>query len=143
MSLVDNAKIEVGTPAGIRITAAPNSLRPIAAPPLVEERAESGFKLPPLTSYSDVFSGFKKPDDGLVCGHCGERCDSAFYQHNKVSFVCFGLALASMFYPLWFVFFFFFICFLTSDVGSVLSTYAKSVSRMETMGRTTLQMILS
>ncbi|EOA28363.1 hypothetical protein CARUB_v10024568mg [Capsella rubella] len=82
-SLVDNAKIEQGTPAGIRVSAAPNSLRPITAPPLVEERTESGIKLPPLTSYSDVFSDLKKPDDVLVCGHCGERCDSSFYQHNK------------------------------------------------------------
>ncbi|KAL1226325.1 SWI/SNF complex subunit SWI3A [Cardamine amara subsp. amara] len=83
MLSLDNAKFELGTPAGIRVTATPNSLRPIAAPPLVEERAETGFKLPPLTSYSDVFTGLKKPDDVLVCGNCGERCDSAFYQHNK------------------------------------------------------------
>ncbi|KAG7640067.1 SWI/SNF complex subunit SWI3A [Arabidopsis thaliana] len=80
---VDNAKIEQGTPAGIRVTATPNSLRPITAPPLVEERVETGIKVPPLTSYSDVFSDLKKPDHVLVCAHCGERCDSPFYQHNK------------------------------------------------------------
>ncbi|XP_010506803.1 PREDICTED: SWI/SNF complex subunit SWI3A [Camelina sativa] len=83
LSSVDNAKIEQGTPAGIRVTATPNSLRPITAPPLVEQRTVSGIKLPPLTSYSDVFSDLKKPDDVLLCGHCAERCDSAFYQHNK------------------------------------------------------------
>ncbi|CAH2057627.1 unnamed protein product, partial [Thlaspi arvense] len=78
------AKIEQGNPAGIRVTAAPNSMRPITAPPLVEERAESGLKLPPLTSYSDVFSDLKKPsNDGLVCGHCRERFDSDFYEHHK------------------------------------------------------------
>ncbi|ESQ39410.1 hypothetical protein EUTSA_v10001411mg [Eutrema salsugineum] len=77
------AKIEQGSPPGIRVTATPNSMRPITAPPPVEERAEPGVKLPPLTSYSDVFSDLKKPSDGLICGHCGERCDSAFYQHNK------------------------------------------------------------
>jgi len=86
---VDNAKIEQGTPAGIRVTATPNSLRPITAPPLVEERVETGIKVPPLTSYSDVFSDLKKPDHVLVCAHCGERCDSPFYQHNKVVFFCF------------------------------------------------------
>lgn len=85
------AKIEEGNPAGIRVTATPNSLRPITAPPLVEERAESAVKLPPLTSYSDVFCDLKKPSDELVCGHCGERCDSAFYEHKKVIFLCYGL----------------------------------------------------
>ncbi|KFK37502.1 hypothetical protein AALP_AA4G265700 [Arabis alpina] len=83
-----NVKVEEGNPSGIRVTATPNSLRPIAVPPLVEERAESGVKLAPLTSYSDVFSGSKKlGDDELVCGRCGERCDSAFYENKKVQSV--------------------------------------------------------
>ncbi|KAG7570842.1 SWIRM domain [Arabidopsis thaliana x Arabidopsis arenosa] len=83
LSSLDNAKFEQGTPAGIRVTATPNSLRPITTPPLVEETTETGIKLPPLTSYSDVFSDLKKSDDVLVCGHCRERCDSPFYRHNK------------------------------------------------------------
>nr|VDC80599.1 unnamed protein product [Brassica rapa] len=75
-------KIEQGTPAGIRVTATPVSMRPLTVPPLVEERAEPAFKFSPLTSYSDVFTDLKKP---LVCGHCGgeSSCDSAFYQHTK------------------------------------------------------------
>ncbi|CAN7008254.1 unnamed protein product [Brassica rapa subsp. trilocularis] len=76
------AKVEQGTPAGIRVTATPLSMRSVTVPPLVEERAEPAFKFSPLTSYSDVFTGSKKP---LVCGHCGgeSSCDSAFYQHTK------------------------------------------------------------
>ena len=85
------AKVEQGTPAGIRVTATPLSMRSVTVPPLVEERAEPAFKFSPLTSYSDVFTGSKKP---LVCGHCGgeSSCDSAFYQHTKVDlFVCLWL----------------------------------------------------
>uniref|UniRef100_A0A1J3D3F1 SWI/SNF complex subunit SWI3A n=1 Tax=Noccaea caerulescens TaxID=107243 RepID=A0A1J3D3F1_NOCCA len=80
-----NAKIEQGTPPGIRVTATPNSMRPITAPTLVNEITETAVKLPPLTSYSDVFS---KPSDGdeLVCGRCAQPCGSAFYQHNKSVF---------------------------------------------------------
>ncbi|KAL0711450.1 hypothetical protein Bca4012_018428 [Brassica carinata] len=72
------AKIEQGTPAGIRVTATPVSMRPVTVPPLVEETAEPALKFSPLTSYSDVFTDSKKPL--LVCGHCGER---PFYQHTK------------------------------------------------------------
>ena len=81
------AKVEQGTPAGIRVTATPVSMRPLTVPPLVEERAEPAFKFSPLTSYSDVFTDLKKP---LVCGHCGgeSSCDSAFYQHTKVDLFC-------------------------------------------------------
>ncbi|KAL0674762.1 hypothetical protein Bca4012_002743 [Brassica carinata] len=74
------AKIQLGTPPGIRVTATPVSMRPVTVPPLVEERAEPAFKFSPLTSYSDVFTD---------CGHCGESsCDSAFYQHTKVDLFC-------------------------------------------------------
>lgn len=77
------AKIEQGTPAGIRVTATPVSMRPVTVPPLVEETAEPALKFSPLTSYSDVFTDSKKPL--LVCGHCGER---PFYQHTKVEPFC-------------------------------------------------------
>ncbi|KAJ0239956.1 SWI/SNF complex subunit SWI3A [Hirschfeldia incana] len=77
----EEAKIEQGTPSGIRVTATPLSVRPVTVPPLVEERAEPAFKFSPLTSYSDVFADLKKP-----CGRCGERrCGSAFYQHSTKS----------------------------------------------------------
>ncbi|CAN7088209.1 unnamed protein product [Brassica rapa subsp. narinosa] len=78
------AKIEQGTtPAGIRVTATPNSTRPVIAPPLVEERAEPALTFPPLTSYSDVF---KKP--ALVCGQPCPSHSAAFYEHNNKSNLC-------------------------------------------------------
>ncbi|CAH8320726.1 unnamed protein product [Eruca vesicaria subsp. sativa] len=86
MEEIYSAKIEQGTPSGIRITATPNSMRPVTVPPFVEERAEPALKSPPLTSYSDVFN--KPSSDALLCGHCGEHCprDSAsFYEHNDKS----------------------------------------------------------
>ena len=92
------AKIEQGTtPAGIRVTATPNSTRPVIAPPLVEERAEPALTFPPLTSYSDVF---KKP--ALVCGQPCPSHSAAFYEHNnKVTFSFFSMfvyGLACLFF---------------------------------------------
>ncbi|XP_010523953.1 PREDICTED: SWI/SNF complex subunit SWI3A [Tarenaya hassleriana] len=81
-------KIEEGTPAGVRVTATPTSLRPITSPPYTvdvnEQRPDTGSKLPPLTSYSVVFNDLRKPYV-LVCGSCGERSDSAHYEHVKSS----------------------------------------------------------
>ncbi|XP_038880615.1 SWI/SNF complex subunit SWI3A [Benincasa hispida] len=78
-------KIEEGVPNGIRVGAMPNSVKPISAPPIVEDSAivnGSGFKLPPLTSYSDVFSELLKQKI-LVCGNCGQHCGSRYHQCAK------------------------------------------------------------
>ncbi|CAK9330316.1 unnamed protein product [Citrullus colocynthis] len=78
-------KIEEGVPNGIRVGATPNSVKPISAPPAVEDGAivnGSGFKLPPLTSYSDVFSDLLKQKI-LACGNCGQHCGSRYHQCAK------------------------------------------------------------
>ncbi|XP_050937437.1 SWI/SNF complex subunit SWI3A isoform X2 [Cucumis melo] len=78
-------KIEEGVPNGIRVGAMPNSVKPISAPPVVEDNVivnGRGFKLPPLTSYSDVFSDLLKQKI-LVCGNCGQLCGSRYHQCAK------------------------------------------------------------
>ncbi|KAG6589367.1 SWI/SNF complex subunit SWI3A, partial [Cucurbita argyrosperma subsp. sororia] len=78
-------KIEEGVPNGIRVGAMPNSVKPISAPPVVEDSAivnGSGFKSPPLTSYSDVFTDLLKLKI-LVCGNCGQSCGSRYHQCAK------------------------------------------------------------
>lgn len=83
---VSAIKIEEGVPNGIRVGAMPNSVKPISAPTLVEDSSivnGSGFKLPPLTSYSDVFSDLLKQKI-LVCGSCGQHCGSRYHQCTKV-----------------------------------------------------------
>ena len=79
-------KIEEGVPNGIRVGAMPNSVKPISAPPVVEDSSivnGSGFKSPPLTSYSDVFTDLLKLKI-LVCGNCGQSCGSRYHQCAKV-----------------------------------------------------------
>lgn len=79
-------KIEEGVPNGIRVGAMPNSVKPISAPPVMEDSAlvnGIGFRLPPLASYSDVFSDLLKQKN-FVCGNCGQHCDSRYHQCAKV-----------------------------------------------------------
>uniref|UniRef100_A0A2N9J2X2 Myb-like domain-containing protein n=1 Tax=Fagus sylvatica TaxID=28930 RepID=A0A2N9J2X2_FAGSY len=80
-------KIEGTIPNAVRVGASPNSPKPIAAPPGVGDSSgdavESGLKLPPLASYSDVFGDLMK-QKGLVCGHCGGNCDSGHYKCTKL-----------------------------------------------------------
>lgn len=81
---------EDGAPNGIRVVAMPNSLKPITMPLTLDvngEVDENGFRLPPLASYSDVFSDLTK-EKGLVCGNCGDNCDSGHYNCLKVSRTC-------------------------------------------------------
>ncbi|KAH7528191.1 hypothetical protein FEM48_Zijuj05G0046200 [Ziziphus jujuba var. spinosa] len=78
-------KIEEGVPNGIRVVAMPNSIKPISALPSVGnsgDAADNGFKMPALASYSDVFAELMK-HRGLVCGNCGEVCDSGHYKCTK------------------------------------------------------------
>ncbi|GFP83346.1 swi/snf complex subunit swi3a [Phtheirospermum japonicum] len=89
-------KVEEGAPHGVRVVAAPNSMKPILAPPpppsvavdgggVVGEVGESGFKWPPLASYSDIYGELMRPDKnkGLVCGSCKDECDSTHYEYTK------------------------------------------------------------
>ncbi|XP_051147868.1 SWI/SNF complex subunit SWI3A [Andrographis paniculata] len=91
-------KVEEGAPYGVRVVAAPNSMKPLVAPPppppsmavdgggVVGEVGESGFKWPPLASYSDIYGELMHQEikKGLyVCGSCKEECDSAHYEYVK------------------------------------------------------------
>ncbi|KAK8604018.1 hypothetical protein V6N13_096481 [Hibiscus sabdariffa] len=73
-------RVENGAPSGVRVVATPNSLRPLSVPVVKGENSgdgveESGVKLPPLASYSDVFGDLKRL-------HCG-NCDSGYHECRK------------------------------------------------------------
>ncbi|CAH2056771.1 unnamed protein product, partial [Thlaspi arvense] len=76
-------RLEEGAPHGLRVVAVPNSLKPVTVPPPVAdhggEALENGFKLPPLTSYRDVYSEQR----GMVCRNCKERCEFGHYECTK------------------------------------------------------------
>lgn len=84
-------RFEEGAPSGIRVVAGPNSLKVLSTPPSVgnitAEITENGFKYPPLASYSDVF-GESMRQKKLVCGNCGEHCESEYYENTKGSIIC-------------------------------------------------------
>ncbi|KAH9770056.1 SWI/SNF complex subunit SWI3A [Citrus sinensis] len=93
--LKNQVKIEEGAPNGVRVVALPNSLKPISVPNSgadgsgngkVAVAGETGVKLPPLASYSDVFGDLVKLK-GFKCGSCGEQCNSGCYEYSKGSFV--------------------------------------------------------
>ncbi|XWS60235.1 hypothetical protein CRYUN_Cryun07bG0018400 [Craigia yunnanensis] len=84
----DRIRVEDGAPNGVRVVATPNSLRPLSAPVVKGKNSgggvvESGVKLPPLASYSDVFGDLKR----LHFGNCGGSCDSDYYEYNKDNFI--------------------------------------------------------
>lgn len=90
--LKNQVKIEEGAPNGVRVVALPNSLKPISVPNSgadgsgngkVVVAGETGVKLPPLTSYLDVFGDLVKLK-GFKCGSCGEQCNSGCYEYSKV-----------------------------------------------------------
>ncbi|KAK1566878.1 hypothetical protein Q3G72_005298 [Acer saccharum] len=90
--LKNRIRVEEGAPIGVRAVAMPNSLKPITIPPFgVDGRAvvgETGVKLPPLASYSDIFAGLAELK-GLKCANCGERCNSGCYEYSKDNYrVC-------------------------------------------------------
>ncbi|GER33937.1 SWI/SNF complex subunit SMARCC2 [Striga asiatica] len=88
-------KEEEGAPHGVRVVAAPNTVKPVLPPPqppsvavdgggFVGELGENGFKWPPLASYSDIYGELIGPQkEGLVCGSCKDDCDSAHYEYAK------------------------------------------------------------
>ncbi|KAG8379456.1 hypothetical protein BUALT_Bualt07G0090400 [Buddleja alternifolia] len=91
-----DGSVEEGAPHGVRVVAAPNSMKPIVPPPrppsvavdgggVVGEVGESGFKWPPLASYSDIYGELMQQEKkkGLVCGTCKENCDSKHFEYSK------------------------------------------------------------
>ncbi|XP_021690141.1 SWI/SNF complex subunit SWI3A isoform X1 [Hevea brasiliensis] len=82
-------RVEDGPPNGVRVVAMPNSLKPLSVPQGAAGNAdidENGLKLPPLTSYSNVFGELRK-QKGLLCGNCSESCDSGLYEYTKGCYV--------------------------------------------------------
>ncbi|XP_073124877.1 SWI/SNF complex subunit SWI3A [Henckelia pumila] len=90
-------KVEEGAPYGVRVVAAPNSVKPVVPlpplpPPVVVDGGgfvgyvgDNGFKWPPLASYSDVYGELMQQEKKkrLVCGSCEETCDSSRYECTK------------------------------------------------------------
>ncbi|PIN23586.1 Chromatin remodeling factor subunit [Handroanthus impetiginosus] len=90
-------KVEEGAPHGVRVVAAPNSMKPVVPPPpppsmavdgggVVGELGENGFKWPPLASYSDAYEELMQLEKKkvLACGSCKENIDSTHYEYTKV-----------------------------------------------------------
>ncbi|KAL4584744.1 hypothetical protein LXL04_009353 [Taraxacum kok-saghyz] len=84
-------KVEEGPPHGVRVVAIPNSLKPVALPTTASSingshLADSDFKMPPLSSHSDVYQELIDS----VCGNCKELCESGHYEYtkDKTSIIC-------------------------------------------------------
>ncbi|KAI3953424.1 hypothetical protein MKW92_029090 [Papaver armeniacum] len=79
-------RFEEGAPNGVRVVPEPGSVKAVALPKTlnedVEKGGENGFSLPPLASYNDVFGDLVKRKE-VVCGTCGEDCDSGYYDSDK------------------------------------------------------------
>lgn len=71
----------VEAPVGLQVTPRP------PASYFAEEKksggGEGGFRLPPLTSYNDVF-GEWVPGKAPICGFCGEDCKDGEFQTLEV-----------------------------------------------------------
>lgn len=78
--------VEDGPPSTVKVVSSPNSTKGLSAQLAFGSKVvEPGgsFRLPPLTSYSDVFSQ-QTPLAGRVCGDCGEECASGYYESQSV-----------------------------------------------------------
>lgn len=94
--------VEEGTPPGLRVILAPTQVvqqgKALGEKKLIG--GENGLKLPPLTSYSDVY-GEWDPRKGSLCGLCGKQCLDEHYKKMEVlgfyfySIFFFGLLVLS------------------------------------------------
>ncbi|KAL2907178.1 SWI/SNF complex subunit SWI3A [Bienertia sinuspersici] len=79
-------RVEEGAPIGVRVVGNPNTLKPLKAPPSVDDGdgggVDNGFKLPPLASYSVVFDELQG-EKAVLCGNCKEVCQSKYYKCTK------------------------------------------------------------
>jgi SWI/SNF related-matrix-associated actin-dependent regulator of chromatin subfamily C len=77
--------IDEGAPHGLCVLLAPTAAV-LQGKALGEKKligGENGLKLPPLTSYSDVY-GEWDPRKGALCGSCGEQCLGGHYKKMEV-----------------------------------------------------------
>ncbi|XP_071712109.1 SWI/SNF complex subunit SWI3A-like [Rutidosis leptorrhynchoides] len=77
-------KVEDGPPYGVRVVSIPNSLKVVTIPDSVSlkngcKMNGSDFKMPPLSSHSDVYQEWIE----LVCGNCKEQCEAGHYKYVK------------------------------------------------------------
>ncbi|OIW17048.1 hypothetical protein TanjilG_00187 [Lupinus angustifolius] len=90
-------RVEEGAPNGIRVSATPNSLKPISLPrgSVIAKTGKdaggsggggAGIKLPLLASYSDVYGDLLRQKE-VNCGLCGDKCDSRHYKSTQDSFI--------------------------------------------------------
>lgn len=77
--------VEEGTPPGLRVMLAPTQVvqqgKALGEKKLIG--GENGLKLPPLTSYSDIY-GEWDPRKGSLCGLCGKQCLDEHYKKMEV-----------------------------------------------------------
>ncbi|KAJ8471924.1 hypothetical protein OPV22_026267 [Ensete ventricosum] len=69
--------VEEGPPVDVQVVPACITQRKLVG--MASVGGENGFKLPPLTSYSDVFGDWL-PKRGLVCGICGDQSAAGGYE---------------------------------------------------------------
>ncbi|CAN4089338.1 unnamed protein product [Withania somnifera] len=86
-------RVEEGAPHGVRVVAAPHSLKPLVpvpAPPVFIGGGGGGVdsvvKVSPLASYSDVYGERmveKEKKESVVCESCKEQCGLGYYEYSK------------------------------------------------------------
>lgn len=86
-------RVEEGAPHGVRVVAAPHSLKPLVpvpAPVVIGGGGggvDSVVKVSPLASYSDVYGELmvekEKEKESVVCESCKEQCGSGCYEYSK------------------------------------------------------------
>ncbi|RWW28951.1 hypothetical protein GW17_00006548, partial [Ensete ventricosum] len=81
--------VEEGPPVDVQVVPACITQRKLVG--MASVGGENGFKLPPLTSYSDVFGDWL-PKRGLVCGICGDQSAAGGYESFQ-SFLFSGLKI--------------------------------------------------
>ncbi|RRT40523.1 hypothetical protein B296_00057326, partial [Ensete ventricosum] len=74
--------VEEGPPVDVQVVPACITQRKLVG--MASVGGENGFKLPPLTSYSDVFGDWL-PKRGLVCGICGDQSAAGGYESFQVA----------------------------------------------------------
>ncbi|CAA6664031.1 unnamed protein product [Spirodela intermedia] len=82
--------LEDGPPSTVKVVPSHNSSKGLSAQLAFGSKVVetgSSFRLPPLTSYSDVFSQ-QTPLAGRVCGDCGEECISGYYESQSGIVIC-------------------------------------------------------
>ncbi|XP_055825200.1 SWI/SNF complex subunit SWI3A isoform X3 [Solanum dulcamara] len=91
-------RVEEGAPHGVRVVAAPHSLKPLApvpSPVIIGDggggRGRGGdavdciLKVSPMASYSDVYGELvgQQKKGSVVCMSCKEQCVSGHYEYSK------------------------------------------------------------